>query len=912
MARTRFPLGDLLARRFSGLLLLLYPADFRDTYGSDMPRFLARQSAESRYFGLRGRMRFLVDVLGDAIATGMRLRLMELRTRKPGPRRRKPHMDNLFQDLRFGAKLLWKEKVLALTVILTLAVCVGANTAIFSVVDAVLLDPLPFPDSDRLVRVFNSYPKAGAERGINAAPDYFFRRERVNAFEEVAAYDYSGNTVGDPGSTERVSALRVTASFFPTLRVEPFLGRSFAEAETEVGNGNKVILSHGFWRDRFGSDPTAVGQSLRIDSRPFSIVGVLPDDFHFLGERETQLFIPIEFSLADRALDQLHNNNYEMIARLRPGATIEQASSQLAALDRALAAQEPFPNYSQVLEGAGYHVQVHDLRDDLIRDVRQTFMLLWVGVAFVLLIGCVNIANLMLARANVRMRELATRIALGAGRMRISVQLLTEAALVALLGGLAGLGIGAAMLRLIHAFGVEDIPRGSQVALDGGAVFFTLGVAVAAGVTFGAMPLFHIFRTDLNAVLRSEGRSGTAGGRTLMVRSVLVTAQVSIAFILLIGAGLMGASLRAALSVDPGFQPGSVLTGYLALPESDYPDGVSRRQVIEDVLRETRALPGVTIAGVTSHIPFSGGGGSTVLVPEDYVLGPGESLLSPWRSVVSAGYMEAMEIPLREGRYFSESDGIDARQVVIIDEWLANRYFPDESPIGKRMLQGAPGSRENPEEYLYTIVGVVGSIKQHDLTESEHVGAYYYSYKQFSRQFFSLAARTAVDPLELTGPVRTAVARVDPNLPFYSPVTMEQRVSESLVRRRTPMLLLTIFAAVALFLAAIGLYGVLAYSVSQRTRELGIRMAMGSNARGVFRLVVSNGLKVLGAGLVIGLVGALALVRLIQSLLFGVQATDPAVLASVAAILVAVGIAACMLPARRAARIDPIEALGAD
>jgi len=301
-----------------------------------------------------------------------------------------------------------------------------------------------------------------------------------------------------------------------------------------------------------------------------------------------------------------------------------------------------------------------------------------------------------------------------------------------------------------------------------------------------------------------------------------------------------------------------------------------------------------------------------VLVPEGHVMRPGESLLSPWRSVVSPGYMEVMEIPLREGRYFDESDDIDGQRVIIIDEWLAERYFPEESPVGQRMFQGAPGSRENPEDYLFTIVGVVGTIKQHDLTESEHVGAYYFTYKQLSRQFFTLAARTSVEPLTTTNSIRDAVAQVDPNLPFYNPATMEQRVSDSLVRRRTPMLLMTIFAGVALFLAAVGLYGVLAYSVTQRTRELGIRLAIGSSARGVFRLVVNNGLKVLGVGLAIGFVGALALVSLIRSLLFGVQATDPAVLVSVAVILLAVGITACVIPALRATRIDPVVALGAD
>jgi predicted permease len=912
MTRTLSRVGALLARFVSGLLLLLYPADFRETFGLDIRGYLSRQGTESRYAGMRGRVRFLIEVLGDAIATGFRMRWRKLRTKSYVPTRRTPKMENLLQDLKFGAKLLWKEKALTLTVLLTLAVCVGANTAIYSVIDTVLLEPLPYPESDRLVRVFNSYPNAGAERSDNSAPDYFFRRERVEAFDDVAAYYYSGNTVGEPGSTERISSMRVTASFFPTLGVQPLLGRTFAEEETEVGNANKVILSNGFWRERFGSDPGAAGQELRVDSRQFTIVGVLPEDFHFLGEQETRLYLPIPFRPRDRTVGELHNSKYEMIARLRAGATIEQATSQIAALDLALGEEEPFPDSNQILQDAGYHVQVHGLRDDLLRDIRASFILLWIGVAFVLLIGCVNIANLMLARANVRMRELATRIALGADRKRLSCQLITEAVLIALLGGLAGLGVGAAGLRLIHTFGVDDLPRASQIGLDGGAVLFTVLVALAAGIFFGAIPLFHIFRTDLNSVFRAESRSGTASGRTLMLRSALATAQVSIAFILLIGAGLMFASLQAALSVDPGFQPGSVLTGYLSLPDSDYPDGAGRRQLIDDLLRETRALPGVTAAGVTSQLPFGGGDQSLVVVPEGYTMRPGESYLAPWRSVVGPGYLETLQIPLREGRYFEESDDIDAQQVMIIDQWLAERYFPNESPLGKRMLRGSPGSQENEEDFLYTIIGVVGIIKQNDLTESEHAGAYYFTYKQMAPRFFTLAARTSVEPLSLTGSIREAVARVDPDLPFYYPETMDQRVSDSLVVRRTPMLLLSIFAVAALFLAAVGLYGVLAYSVTQRTRELGIRLAMGSNAQGVFRLVVSDGLRVLGIGLVIGLVGALALVRLIRTLLFGVQVADPAVLAAVAVLLIAVGLTACIVPAVRATRIDPVVALNSD
>jgi predicted permease len=821
-------------------------------------------------------------------------------------------MAAVLQDLRYAARMLRGSPGFTIIAIAVMGLGIGANTLIFSIVNKVLLEPLPFHEPHRLVRVFNSYPNAGAARGANAAPDYFFRRERVDAFQEVAAYQYWGNTVGEPGSTERVRTMRVTASFFPMLGVQPIEGRTFTEEEMEADNAQTVILGHGFWQERFGGDPAAVGQSLRVDGRAFTIVGVLGEEFRFLGERGSRFYLPIPFTAEDRSTENLHNNNYQMIARLAPEATIEQAQSQIAALDLALLDEVPYPNFGQILEDAGYHVEIHNLQADLLRDVRPTFIMLWVGVAFVLLIGCLNIATLMLARSNVRMRELATRMALGCDRMRLTRQLLTEAVLIALLGGGFGFLLGGGGLSLVRGMGVDALPRGSEVGIDAGILLFSMVVAVVTGIIFGAIPLAHVFRSDLSSVFRSESRSGTTSRSMVLLRSAMVTGQVAIAFILLIGAGLMFASLRSALNVDPGFQPNSVLTGYLSLPESDYPDADSRRQFIDAVLGDVRGLPGVTAAGITSMIPFGGGGSSSVIMPEGYVPREGESLLSPFRTTAGPGYFEALEIPLLEGRYFEESDDAEGQQVIIIDEWLARRYFPDESPLGRRMLRGVTGITENQEENLYTIIGVVGDIKQFDLTESDHVGAYYFTYKQMSPTFLTLTVRTTVEPLTLTGQIREAVARVDPDLPFYYPETMAERVSESLVARRDPMMLLGGFAGVALLLAAVGIYGVLAYSVTQRTRELGIRMALGSSPAEVSRLVVLQGVKVIGLGLVIGFAGSVLLVRLIQSLLYGVQPTNPAVLLSVASVLTIVGISACLAPARRATRIDPTVALNTE
>ncbi|MGD8727653.1 MAG: FtsX-like permease family protein, partial [Gemmatimonadales bacterium] len=584
-----------------------------------------------------------------------------------------------------------------------------------------------------------------------------------------------------------------------------------------------------------------------------------------------------------------------------------------AAFEDAMAPEVPIPNYQQLIRDVGYHVEVHDLRADLLRDVRPTLLMLWVGVAFVLLLGCLNIATLMLARSNRRSTELATRMALGSDRSRLARQLLTEALVVAALGGLIGLAVGAGGLALLGGLGAEELPRGAEIGIDAGVVGFTLIVALVAGIIFGAIPLAHVFRGDLNSVFRSEGRSGTANRRAVLLRSGLVTGQVAIAFILLIGAGLMFASLRTALRVDPGFRPDSILTGFVTLPYADYPDGESRVQFIDEMLRQVRALPGVTEASVTTQVPFGGTLNSSVILPEGYTPREGESLLSPFNTIAGPGYFETMGIPLVAGQFFDASENDGTQQVIVIDQWLAERYFPNGDAIGKRMLWGAvPGMEDDREENLYTIIGIVGNIKQNDLTEEEHIGAYYFTYKQRTPLFMTLVARTSVDPLSTTGPVRRVVRGIDPDIPFFGPETMEQRVADSLVTRRTPMILLAIFSAVALFLSAVGIYGVLAYSVAQRTRELGIRMALGSSPTDVARLVVLHGVKVLALGLVIGLGGSLLLVRLIAALLYGIQPTDPSVLLGVAIVLSAVGVGACLLPARRATRIDPIIALNTE
>jgi predicted permease len=820
-------------------------------------------------------------------------------------------MDHLLRDVRQSLRLVLKERTFSGTVLVTLAVCLGANVALFSVINTVLLEPLPFREPDRLVTVYNSYPGAGAERSSNGSFDFFQRRENVAAFEGVALHQGGGNTVGESGSAERISSLRVSASFFPLLGIEPALGRTFTEDEMDPGNEMKVVLTHGFWMDHFaGEDP--LGRDLRIDGRPFEVVGVLPEDLTLPFSADARLFLPIRFTPEARLIDGWHSNNYQMIARLRPGATVEEAAAQNEALNDALIDQWPQPNARQLLDDVGYHTVVVPTQADLVRDVGPVLYMLWAGVAFVLLIGCVNIANLTLARANARVAEVATQLALGAPGTRVARQVFTHAVVLALLGGALGVGVGAVGLRFLQGLGIDQLPRGTEIGLDGSVLLFVLILAVVAGTLFGAIPMAQVMRGDLSPVFRSGGRGGTASHRAVLLRNALVTGQVTLAFVMVVGAGLMLGSFRAALSVDPGFDAERVLTASVSIPGLRYPDENARRGFWDQLLAEVRALPGVEAASMTQQLPFSGNTSSSVAFPEGYLPPAGESLLSPYQTVTGPGYLEAMGIDLVEGRGFNDSDGPGETRVIVIDEWLAKRYWPDRSPLGSRMVVGQVPGDSIEDESLYTVVGVVRTIKQNDLTTpaSEHVGAYYFTYRQNPSFGATVTVRArSGDATALTPAIRNVLARIDGELPLFGVETMEQKIDESLLQRRVPLVLLGVFAGVALFLAVVGIYGALAYTVTQRRREIGIRIAMGSAPSGVFRSVVLQGLSVTAVGVGLGVLASLLLTGLIESLLFDVQPQDPFVLAAGALLIGGVGLVACVVPARRATRVSPVEAL---
>jgi putative ABC transport system permease protein len=819
-------------------------------------------------------------------------------------------MERLLQDIRFATRILLKDRAFSITTLLTLTLCIGANAAIFAVLNSVVLQPLPVPGADRLVLVHNSYPRAGAERSSTGVPDYYDRLRETDVFEELALYQERGFTVGGEGSVERLTGMAARPSMFRMARVLPVRGRVFAEEEAEPGTERKVILSHALWQRLFGGRDEAIGRDLRINGVPYQVVGVMPQGFSFLAA-DVDLWVPLAFTAAQRSDDARHSNSYTMVGRLKPEATIELAQQQIDALNaRNL---DRFPKLKEILINAGFHSVVRPLHEDMVRDISGTLFLLWGGVLFVLAIGAVNITNLVLIRSSARMRELATRHALGAGLSRLTRQLLTETVLLTFAGGLAGVAVGYWALELLTGIGIDSLPRSAEIRIDRTVLGFTLALATGVGLLVGLVPVLNLRQMNLSQAFREEGRSGTSGQGARRLRQVLVASQVAFAFMLLIGAGLLFASFERILAVQPGFEPTRLLTARVSPPSARYPDDPQLLAFTDRLVQAVRALPGIEHVGVTSVIPFGGDTSDSVIMAEGYQMAPGESLISPYQILATPGYLEALRVPLKSGRLFADSDTATSQPVVIVDEVLARKFWPGQNPVGRRMYKpDNPDdlTRSGPNTRWITVIGVVGETKLAGLAASDvRFGTYYFPVAQDAIRTMTLAIRTTGDPASMTNSVRQALGSIDPELPLYSVRTMEDRISESLTDRRTPMILAAMFAAVALFLAAMGLYGVLAYQVAQRTKEIGIRMALGSEPAGIFALVLREGVVLLGAGLAAGVAGAFAMRRAMESQLFGVSAMDPLVLVSVAILLAIVAVAACIVPARRAARIDPMMAL---
>ena len=823
-------------------------------------------------------------------------------------------MERLLQDLRFATRLLWKDCGFTTTTVATLALCVAANTAIFAIVHSVLLTPLPFPEAERLATIFNSYPGAGAVRASNGVPDYFDRLAQVSAFEEIAMYRTSGVTIGGQGlgDVERISSMPVTPSFFRALKAQPHRGQLFSEKEAEVGHDKKVVLSYGLWQRLFGGRHAALGSDVRINGVLYTVIGVMPETFRFI-DPDVQLWTPVAFAPEDRADDRRHSNNWQQMGRLRAGSSIEQAQSQIDAINAANL--ERFPQLKEILINAGFHSRTRPFQADLVEGTSRTLYLLWGGVLCVLLIGCVNVANLVSVRASARARELATRHALGASIQRLTRQILTETVLISVVGGILGIVLGWWALGSVALVGLDQLPRGDEIGLDVRSLTFTFGLVLAVGLLVGLFPVVALRRANLGQIVREEGRSGTASRRTRFVRRALVTSQVGFALILLVGAGLLLASFQRVLAVDPGFDPERLLTGSISFPAARYKDEVAVRTAISRIHEQVQSIPGVEAAGLTTTLPISGDHNDSVIIAEGYQMAPGESLISPSQVRVSPGYFEAMRTELRGGRFFDARDAPKAQQVIIVDEQLAEKFWPGQDPLGRRMY--FPGDAKDflappPLDEWLTVVGVVEKVRLDGLVDGpgfRTVGAYYIPLDQSFVRTLTLAVRTAQEPTTVTSGIRRELAAIDPELPLYGVRTMDERVSVSLADRRTPMVLALGFAVVALFLAAIGIYGVLAYQVSQRTREIGIRIALGAATTSIFGMVLREGAAIVVAGVVLGLSGAFLLRQTLQSQLYEIGAMEPRVIASVGVLLLVVAITACLLPARKAARTDPVTAL---
>ena len=800
-------------------------------------------------------------------------------------------MQTFWKDLRYGARMLLKNPGFTLIAVITLALGIGANASIFSVVNAVLLRPLPFKEPERLIMIRETKIPQFPE--FSVSPGNFLDWKRRNTiFERLVAINTPSFNLIGTGDPEQISGMRVTDGFFAMLGAKPELGREFLPEEDQPDRNNVVILSHGLWQRRFGGDPKIINQTITLSGRIYTVIGVMPATFSF-GGRETALWTPMGFTSDDA---QNHGGHFlSAIGQLKPGAKLEQARSEMSAIAGQLAQEYPDAN-------AGWNVKLLPLQEFIVRSVETALLVLLGAVAFVLLIACANVANLLLARAAGREKEIAIRTALGAGRARIVRQLLTESALLALAGGVAGLLLAKWGTDLLLKLAPQNLPRMSDVSLDGRALAFTAAVTLLTGLIFGLVPALQASKPNLTETMKDAGgRGSTEGGRRQFVRGSLVVLEMASALLLLVGAGLLIKSFWRLQRIDPGFNPNNALTASVTLPSRKYPEENQQSAFFQQLLEKVRALPGVQAAGASNVVPLGG----------DYVLGfviEGRPPLPPGAGqstnyyAVSADYFKAMGIPLLRGRVFTEQDTRNSTRVAVISESMAKRVFPNEDPIGKRIhvTNGPTVFRE--------IVGIVGDVKHYGLDQDTTLQTYEpYTQQPFS--FMTLVVRTAGDPTNLTSAIRNQVLSIDKEQPVSGVRTLEQRVSTSIAQQRFSMLLLGVFAAVAMVLAAVGIYGVLSYAAAQRTHEIGIRMALGARAGNVLKMVIGQGMKLALAGVALGSGAALALTQLMKRLLFGVTAADPMTYVVIALSLTLVALFACWIPARRAAKVDPMVAL---
>jgi putative ABC transport system permease protein len=790
------------------------------------------------------------------------------------------------KDIAYALRSMARNPGLCAVAVLTLALGIGANTAMFSVIHAVLLRPLPLRDPDRLVGIWAGIPRLkiqGASVEYNTFVEWW--RARSRSFEALAAHSPSSVNLTSGDQPQRVRMLRVSGNHFSMLGVRPSLGRDFLAAEDQPGAPRVALLSNGLWKRRFGADPAILGRSIELDRNSYTVVGVLPPDFDLNRE---DIFTPIAHSGA-RAPGMPTVGTY---ARLKPGVSVQAAQAEIDALCRGWVAKYRYPK--------DWGARVWPLREYLVRDVRASVLVLGVAVALVLLIACANVANLLLARAGARRQEMAVRTALGASRSRIIRQLLTESALLGALAAALGLALAWGAVRALVAVELP-FPFLSKVSLDAPVLWFTAAAALLTTMLFGLAPAFAAAHSGLVENLKEGGRGAGESPSRSRFRAALVVAEVALALLLVIGATLAVRSLARLVAVNPGFNAEGVLTALVALPQSGYPEPARRVNFFNSLSERLAAVPGVQAAAMVSHLPFGGGrSGSDILVEGAPPPEPGDQSIAFGRSI-HPDYFRALQIRLLRGRYFTAADPASG-PVAIVNETLARRGWPGQDPVGKRFGLGRRG------EVWITVVGVAADIRNTSLAE-EPDAEYFVPYKQVPHPGMALVIRTTLDPMRLASTIRAAVGELDKEVPISEVVTLAASISRSTSARRFSVSLLSAFALLALLLAAIGIYGLVSYSVARRTREIGVRMALGASPRGIARMVVGRAQLLSGAGILLGLAASLALTRLLRSMLFGVSATDPGVFAAAALFLLAVSALAAYLPARRASRVDPLVAL---
>lgn len=800
-------------------------------------------------------------------------------------------MSTFIQDIRYSVRTLMNSPGFTIVAILTLALGIGANTALFTVVNAVILKPLPYPDPEQLAMIWQSYPDEGYDQASVSAPNYMDWRKQSESFRDMSTFRYKAYNLVRSEEPVRLIGVTATSGFFNILGVQPILGRIFLEHEDQPDAEPVIVLAHDMWHQHFGADDSIIGQIVTLNGVSYTVVGVMPQGFNFPGR--AALWVPYVFTekeYTSRGLVYLR-----VVGRLQPDVTLQQAQVEMDGIASRLAKTYPDSNLNS-------GVSIIPLHEQEVGDVKPALYAVFIATGFVLLLACTNIANLLLTRAAIRTREIAIRTALGAGRLRLVRQFLTESLLLSAIGGAVGILIAIWGTDILVAISPSDFPRLNDVSINLDVIWFVVIVSIVTGILFGLVPALYSTRSSVYSSLK-EGGGRTSGSRqSVRIRHGLVIAEVALGLVLLVGAGLMIQTIARLKNVDPGYEPHGVLTTKIALPKSKYPNPEQQAAFYRHVLERIRSTPGVVHASAVSTIPMSGGELNWSFTIEGRPEPPpGKEMGATW-DAVAPYYFKTLGIPLIKGRVFTELDLTSTKLVLVISETMAKRFWPDEDPIGQQL------SLHSRRSGIYEIIGVVGDIHHANLStiDQPHM---YVTHEQDSRRSFNIMVRADGDPMMLAGVLRDAVRFVDPEQPTSSIRTLDYYVNDSMSQTQFTMRLLVAFALVGLVLAGVGIYGVMAYSVTQRTHEIGIRMALGAQVNSVLGLIIKQGSLLIGAGVVMGLLGAVSLTHLLSSMLYSVQPNDPVTLVSVSILLASVAMFACYIPARRATKVDPMVAL---